>query len=211
MESEHTKYCDMTIVTSESCLIGLIPKSDQKPVPLGGATDRLNHIRDDLESQHEQLQAITTIIARKQLLIAKEIHNNMKVYELLTSRQHDGRLYIPKSCKIGTEYQIRKELENEAELIAVKTIIATITTQAEDLVAKEMRTGAKLELDEIWGWKSDLTIRGLVNLANHISKKIFLNEQLTSAEWNDPPRTTTPNVLHPCILLYPVRKRGLLW
>jgi hypothetical protein len=110
----------MTIVTTESRSIGLKPKANQSPAPLGGESDSLNHIKDDLELQHEQLQAITISLARKELLIAKEIHDKTKVLDLLTSRQNDGRLYVPKSCKIGTEYQIRKELQHEKELIAVK-------------------------------------------------------------------------------------------
>jgi hypothetical protein len=192
MESEHTKYCDMTIVTTESRSIGLKPKANQSPAPLGGESDRLNHIKDDLELQHEQLQAITISLARKELVIAKEIHDKTKVLDLLTSRQNDGRLYIPKSCKIGTEYQIRKELQHDKELIAVKNKISAIKQQAEELLADEMRKGAEIELGEIWGWKSDLTIRGLVFLANHISEKVFLNEKLTSSEWNDPPAKLQP-------------------
>jgi hypothetical protein len=192
MESEHTRYCDMTIVTTKFNSIGLKTKANQNPAPLGGKSDRLNHIKDDLELQHEQLQAIMISLARKELVIAKEIHDKTKALDLLTSRQHNGRLYIPKSCKIGTEYQIRKELKHDKELIAIKVNITAIRRQAEDLLANEMRKGVEIELGEIWGWKSDLTIRGLVFLANHISEKIFLNKKLTSSEWNDPPTNLQP-------------------
>jgi hypothetical protein len=58
MEPEHKKYSDMTIITTESCSIGLKPKANQSPAPLRGAIDRLNHVKDDLEFYHEQLQAI---------------------------------------------------------------------------------------------------------------------------------------------------------
>jgi hypothetical protein len=85
MESEHNRYCDMTIVTTESSSIGLKSKANQSPAPLGGESDRLNHIKYDLELQHEQLQAITILLARKELVIAKEIHDKTKVLDLLTS------------------------------------------------------------------------------------------------------------------------------
>jgi hypothetical protein len=60
-------------------------------------------------------------------------------------------------------------------MIDVQDKITAIKQQAEDLQANEMRKGAEIELGEIWGWKSDLTMRGLVFLANHTSEKIFLN------------------------------------
>jgi hypothetical protein len=44
MESEHTRYCDMTIVTTKSRSIGLQHKANQSPDPVGGESDRLTHI-----------------------------------------------------------------------------------------------------------------------------------------------------------------------
>jgi hypothetical protein len=102
MKPEHMKHCDMMIFPNESRSIGLQPKPNQGPVPLGGINDRLHHIIDDLESQHEQLQEKMIGLARKQLMIAKELNEKIKVLDLLASRQDDRRLYIPNPCRIRT-------------------------------------------------------------------------------------------------------------
>jgi hypothetical protein len=143
MKPEHLKHCDMTILSKESRSIGLQPKPNQGPAQLGGINDRLHHIRDDLESQHEQLQEKTIGSARKQLIIAKELNEKIKVLYLLTSRKDDGRLYNPNSCRIRIEYQIRIELQHDADQIAVRNRIATIKKQAEELLTGEMVKGAK--------------------------------------------------------------------
>jgi hypothetical protein len=61
----------MIIVTTESRSIGPTPNANQSPALLVDESDRLNHIKDDLELHHEQLQAITILLARKELVIAK--------------------------------------------------------------------------------------------------------------------------------------------
>jgi hypothetical protein len=43
-----------------------------------------------------------------------------------------------------------------------------------------------------YGWKSDLTIRGLVKVTNYIIEVVYENEKLTESEWNDPPAQLRP-------------------
>jgi hypothetical protein len=104
------KYCNMTILLSKPRSSGLQPKPNQGPAPLGGIHDKLKHINDDLESKYEQLQEKNIELARKQLKIAIELNDRMKVFELLKTRQDNGRMYVPNSCIIGTEYQINKNI-----------------------------------------------------------------------------------------------------
>jgi hypothetical protein len=64
-------------------------------------------------------------------MITKDLNENIEVLQLLTSRQDNGQLHIPNSCRMGTEYQIRIELQHNADQIAVHNQIATIKKQAE--------------------------------------------------------------------------------
>jgi hypothetical protein len=113
---------------------------------------------------------------------------------MLSTQQIDDdiRLYILNSCRIGTEYQIRIELQHDTDHIAVCNRIATIKKQAEELLAAKMVKGAKSELDEVWGWKSDLAIRVLFKLTNYISQDVYKNEKLTESERNDTPAQLRP-------------------
>jgi hypothetical protein len=75
------------------------------------------HIRENLESHHHQLQPLVINLARLSLLATKEIHLKLKKLGIMDKRDSNcDPLHIPKSTQCNTTYNIPDNLEKEENL-----------------------------------------------------------------------------------------------
>jgi hypothetical protein len=98
-------------------VIGLDITADQEPVRLSGKEDNVQHIREDLESQHHQLQPLVINLERVILLATKDINLKLKKLGIMAEWDSNGDpLHIPKSTQCNTIYKIPDNLEQEENL-----------------------------------------------------------------------------------------------
>jgi hypothetical protein len=84
-------------------IIGLDRIQEQEPVKLRGKDDKVQHIREDFESQHHQLQPLVINLERLSLLATKEIHLKLKKLGIMDKWDSNGDpLHIPKSTQYNT-------------------------------------------------------------------------------------------------------------
>jgi hypothetical protein len=66
--------------------MGLDRYHDQEPLKLIGKDDNMQYIKEDLKSQHHQLQPKVIKLARRSLLATKDIHIKLKKLGIMTQR-----------------------------------------------------------------------------------------------------------------------------
>jgi hypothetical protein len=78
-------------------VMGLDIHHDQEPVKLSGKDDKIQYIREDLESQHHQLQPKVIKLAITSRLATKYIHIKLNKLGIMAQRDSNGDpLHIPK-------------------------------------------------------------------------------------------------------------------
>jgi hypothetical protein len=119
------------VPSQKPSIIGLDRTADQEPVRLSGKDDKVQHITEDLESHHHQLQPLVINLTRVSLLATKDINLKLKKLGIMAQRDSNGDpLHIPKSTQCNTTNHIPEVLEQEENLQDQKAKIDRIAKQA---------------------------------------------------------------------------------
>jgi hypothetical protein len=173
-------------------IIGLDRTSDQEPVKLSGKDDKVQHIREDLESQHHQLQPLVINLARVSLLATKDINLKLKKLGIMTQRDSNGDpLHIPKSTQCNTTYNIPEVLEQEENLQDQKAKIDRIAKEATIQLAIAMTEAVRMEIQHMWRLRVNTVIDEIIKIAKHITRQIEKNEN-TDETWLGAPEGLKP-------------------
>jgi hypothetical protein len=142
----------------------------------------VQHIREDSESQHHQLQPLVINLARVSLLATKDINLKLKKLGIMTQCDSNGDpLHIPKLTQCNTNYNIPEVLEQEENLQDQKAKIDRIAKEATIRLAIEMTDAVRMEIRHMWKLRINTMIDEIIKIAKHITREIDKNENADEA------------------------------
>lgn len=192
IESPYRPAGTLQVPSQTPAIIGLVRLQDQEPIKLSGKDDKVHHIREDLESQHHQLQPLVINLARVSLLATKEIHLKLKKLGMMDKRDSNGDpLHIPKSTQCNTTYNIPDNLEKEENLQNQKSKIDRIAKEATVRLAIAMADAVRMEIQHLWNHRVNKIIDEIIKIAKHITRQISKNES-TEDTWQGAPEGLKP-------------------
>jgi hypothetical protein len=163
-------------------VIGLDRTSDQKPVRLSGKDDKVQYIREDLESHNHQLQPLVINLARVSLLATKDINLKLKKLGIMAERDSNSDpLHIPKSAQCNTTYNISENLEQEETLQDQKSKIDRIAKEATIRLAIATKDAVRMEIQHMWKLQIDNMIYKIIKIAKRVTRQIDKNENADEA------------------------------
>jgi hypothetical protein len=152
-------------------IVGLDRTSYQEPVKLSVKDDKVQHIREYLESQHHQLQPLVINLARVILLATKDINLELKKLGIMTQWHSNGDpLHIPKSTQCNTTHNKPEVLEQEENMQDQKAKIDRIAKEATIQLAIAMTEAVRMEIQHMWRLRVNTMIDEIIKIAKHIAR-----------------------------------------